>query len=105
MKPIEATTCIDAWIAAVQHLDMQPERRDYNIILEIADPISVTPRDHRIYDCADKFLKTHDGLPVSTVANTIFPLGFYRQQGADGVYNGYPAAYSSLRKHPDVLWG
>lgn len=105
MKPIESSTCIQAWLAAVQHLITQPERRDYNVILEVADPITVTDSDNRIYDRLDSFLKQRDGVPLSTVANTIFPLGFYRQSGAKGIYEEYPAAYPSLRKHPDANWG
>lgn len=105
MKPIEALTCTEAWVTASKHLLQMPGRRDYNIVLEIADPITVTPRDLKVISRVDRFLRSKDGLPVCTVANTIFPLSYYQHEGAEGIFESYPAAHDTLKKHPDAYWG
>ena len=108
MKPIEAKTCVDAWIQASEYLLEQKDDawRAYNIILEIADPLSLPPPDRVTFDILDSFLRTRGGLPINTVVNTIFPAQLYVRHGAAGVYERYISeVYPQVKKHPDCSWG
>ena len=91
MKTFEADTCVDAWLSASEFLLEQPEWRAYTIVLEIADPLALPPRDRAVHDVVDGFLRRKRGLPISTVVNTIFPAQLYERHGPDGVYEQYPA--------------
>ncbi|MEX0697742.1 MAG: hypothetical protein WEB85_03110 [Dongiaceae bacterium] len=93
MKAIEADTCVDAWLRASTFLLDQPDWRAYTIVLEIANPLALPPRDRAIHDIVDGFLRRKGGLPISTVVNTIFPAQLYERYGAAGVYEQYPAIH------------
>jgi hypothetical protein len=73
MKAIEAQTCVGAWMQACEFLLGQNEDhwRAYNVILEIADPLSLPPPDRAAFEILDRFLTQHGGLSVNTVVNTI----------------------------------
>lgn len=108
MKPIYATTCVDAWLQACDHLlsQDQDDRRDYNIISEIANPLAMLAPDRAVVDIVNRFFVGHGGLPFSTVVNTIFPAQLYQRHGAAGVYDRYVSdVLPEVRKHPDCTWG
>ncbi len=108
MKPIPAATCVDAWLRACDHLltKIDDHWRDYNLILEIGNPLQMTPSDHAVVRVLDRFLVEHGGLPFNTVVNTIFPAQLYLRHGADGVYDRYMSeVYPQVKKHPDCSWG
>src|SRR4051812_41658752 len=105
MTPISANTCIQAWLQAAAHLRSTSSWRDYNLILEIAEPMRVPPEDKEIYGLADNFLEVHANTSLSTIINTIFPATLYRRYGAAGVFEHYPKMWATVKRHPDIQWG
>lgn len=102
IHPITAATSTEAWLCAVNLLNRMKDRCAYNVILDIDDPIILSPTDKRIVEALDHFLVFHDKVPVTTVAGTIFPAAHYRNRGAKGVLEDFPnKIYPKLKKH----WG
>lgn len=97
--------CPEAWLAACEYLKTQDDWRAYNLIVEMTEPSILTEEGNGIYQKADGFLRKNDRQSLSTVANTIFPLSYYRKYGVHGVYERYPDAYPKIKKHPSVRWG
>ena len=65
------TTVSEAWLNAVQvSVDSAPERRLFQLVTRIGDPLTEEPR---IRTAADTLLDDLNLAPVDTVANTIFP--------------------------------
>lgn len=85
--------CASAWREAVRSVDTQPGHEAYNVIIDIADPIANATRSDGRIATVDNFLREH-AKSVETVANTIFPVGLYRQ-------NGFPAFFDVF--HDKVL--
>lgn len=102
IHPIEAKTCVEAWVKAANLLAGMSDRCAYNVILDIEDPIKLTDADHRIVQRVDRFLTGHDADPVATVAATIFPASDYRRNGVKGVFEDFPE-----RTYPKLTtrWG
>jgi hypothetical protein len=108
MKPIEAANCVDAWLQGCDYLlDQEADRWcAYNVILEIAEPMTLPSGDRAVVDILDRFLRERGGLPFSTVVNTIFPAQLYLRHGPAGVYQRYLSeVYPQIKKHPDCSWG
>lgn len=106
IKVIEAETCVDAWLQACTFLLDQPGRRAYTIVLEIAAPLALPPRDRLVYEFVDGFLRRGGALPVNTVVNTIFPVQLYERHGIVGVYKHYPEIYPQIQCHDTARsWG
>lgn len=106
MVPIVAPTPVAAWLQAAQRLLEQPGRRASRVFLEIAAPTGLPPGDHAVYDVADRFLAKRGGLPINTVANTIFPWGIYRRHGAPALYDEYLAVFPRVQRDCDARpWG
>lgn len=106
MKHVPAATCTRAWLDAATHLQTQVEQRDYNLILEIANPMSLPPEEKLIYTAVNTFLTKHEKQTVNSVVNTIFPAGFYARYGADKVISNYGEIARKIKGHPDNRrWG
>jgi len=106
MKPISAATCTSAWLEASTHLQLQPNMRDYTLILEIAEPMAMRDDEKLIYTNVNSFLTKHEKQSLNTVINTIFPAGFYARNGADAVIEAYGEIAQKIRRHPDnCRWG
>jgi hypothetical protein len=108
MKPIYAETCVDAWLQGCEHLLTQKQDawRDYNLVSEIANPLSLPPNDRAVVNLLSRFLIERNGLPFSTVVNTIFPAQLYQRHGTAGVYDRYVSdVLPQVPKHPDCAWG
>lgn len=105
MKTISAQTCTKAWLQAAQHLRDQAYWRDYNVILEVAKPMSLPAEDRGVHDLMDNFLAEKANKRLSTIINTIFPATLYRRYGREGVSEHYPKMWPTLKKHPDIIWG
>jgi hypothetical protein len=100
--PISANTCAESWLVAANLLNSLPGRYAYNLILDIESPTITTPSDHNIVRTVDRFLNSHDGDAIATVAETIFPLACYQQHGRRGVFEDFPEKiYPKLTKN----WG
>jgi hypothetical protein len=102
IHPISARTSTDAWLQAVNLLAAMPGRCAYNIILDIEDPVALSPANKNIAGALDRFLVSYDAQPIATVAGTIFPASHYRQRGAKGVLEDFPKrVYPKIKKS----WG
>lgn len=88
--PIPAQTCTEAWLKTATKLMTFKGRATYNVILDIDNPLALTPGDKAVVRKVDEFLLKHDTDPVSTVAGTIFPAAHYRRHKAAGVYTIFP---------------
>jgi len=73
IHPIQAKTCVEAWIEAATLLTGMPDRCAYNLILDIDCPLQLSDPEKRVVQTVDRFLAGHDADPVATVAATIFP--------------------------------
>lgn len=78
-----------AWLQAVSYLKAQPGRKCYNLAYLITRPDLKTAEDASVISAVDAFARSVGEHPVTTVANTIFPLACYRRGGADGIYEHY----------------
>jgi hypothetical protein len=100
---INARTCPEAWLNAIEFLSAQHDREFYNLSLAIESPDLMTPQDFRIHDLVDTFLRSHNEEPIATVAGTIFPGNYYLRDGTRGVYDVFPdQIFPKLDQHS---WG
>ncbi|KAA0591991.1 hypothetical protein J2848_003818 [Azospirillum lipoferum] len=106
MKPIYAETPTGAWLEAAEFLLTQPDLRSSRVVLEVSKPIALSKSDRTVFDTLDSFLVDRGGMPVNTVANTIFPAKMYARHGRSGIYDAYLEVYPEIKKHPDYRnWG
>ncbi len=106
MKAIIEPTCVKAWLKAVTHLAERPHQRDYNLILEIAAPMQLPAEDKQVYELVDAKYREKDGMPLSTVINTIFPASLFVNHGKSGVFDHYNSIWPKLSVHPESRkWG
>lgn len=90
MIPLSRQTRATAWLAVVEHLLRVPEHVEYNVVLEVLEPMRADPIDIRIEGEVDALLRSAGLNPLSTVAGTLFPASAYTQFGARGVFEVYP---------------
>jgi hypothetical protein len=94
---IPATTITDAWLQALGHLHRN-DRAAFDLVVAIADP---TPEhvDPLIVDALDHLLSTKRFQDVTTVRNTIFPVGLARSlHDRDKLYERYTRLLPTLRR-------
>jgi hypothetical protein len=91
---IEADTCPQAWLKAVEYLSRNHDAA-YNLVLAVRRPEVLTPADFAIHDVVDGFLREHGRPPLSTIAGTIFPANFYLHGGTEELYT-YPQIYPRI---------
>jgi hypothetical protein len=92
-------------LQATVHLRRQDGWRDYNLVLEISNPLSLSDGEKRVCEELNAFLVEHGKYSISTVINTIFPASLYVRHGATEVFRKYRTVAVSLRKHSDWAWG
>lgn len=106
MNGISRVSRAATWLAATTHLAACTHWDDYNLILEIQDPMRRDARDEFIEERVDQFLKSKGQSPLSTVAETIFPASEYRRHGPQGVFETYPnEVYPVIKRLPENQWG
>jgi hypothetical protein len=107
VKAISDNSIVGSWISACEHLSQQgTDWREYNLILEIANPTSLSNVEHTVVNHLNAFYRARDAFSVNTVVNTIFPAQLYVRYGSSGVYEKYmQETFPQLRKHPDYRWG
>jgi hypothetical protein len=98
LHPVERVHLVDAWLASVEELLDEKSSSLFNLVVAIQDPVTLTESDQMACHAVDKFLRERKSLPLITVANTIFPGGFYRDQGAEGVYEEFPKSYEITKE-------
>ena len=103
---IKAKSPTDAWMKGLSHLQEQDEWRDYNLILEIENPLALPAGERRGAEELGVFLAAHDKKPLSTVINTIFPAALCKGSDAETLIKEYMEVAPLIRCHPDNRkWG
>lgn len=104
---ITGETCPEVWLKACNYLlgKNQSQYSDYNLILEINNPLQITPEDKIIYDLVDNFLYSKGARNIDTVAATIFPASFYISKGFEKMSAEYPETIEALPKRCLGGWG
>ncbi|MGC4004072.1 MAG: hypothetical protein QM811_13505 [Pirellulales bacterium] len=95
-------SCAEAWVAACQTI-INDHDEGYNVIIDIADPVTHSEKDNAVISNVDKFLKRYDTYPIITVANTIFPQSLLIAHGPKDFYNIYHRDFASFSE--TKLWG
>lgn len=98
---IEAESVLDAWLDATDAILASNSSTIFNLVVGIHNPIALSGTEQLACHTVDEFLRAHASLPLITVANTIFPGGFYRDGGAQAVYEEYPETYAATKTN----WG
>jgi hypothetical protein len=85
---------VPIWHAAATHLLNAKHREDVNLILEINDPLTMTPDDLVRLTAVDALMRagTGCGLTLDTVASTIFPQSMYKRHGRPAMYKKIESA-------------
>lgn len=83
-----STRLVPIWHAAARHLLISPRREDYNLVLEILDPFSMTADDLARMKAVEAAMRAGMAcnLTLDTVASTIFPQSMYKRHGRPGMY-------------------
>ena len=97
---IEADTCPQAWLKAVEYLSSNHDAA-YNLVLAVRCPEVLTSADFAIHDVVDGFLREYGRPPLTTIAGTIFPANLYLHGGADELYT-YLQVYPKIPSHWDT---
>lgn len=95
---IEEKTCTSTWLKACELLAEQEDKTLYTLILGVHEPAVVTSEEFRMHDVLNEFLVLKNQLPLSSIANTLFPTGLYLQGGPDAVFREFPALYPKMRE-------
>jgi thymidylate synthase len=101
ISTVEADSVVDAWLDSVDTILDSRERSIFNLVVGIRNPVMLDDVDQLVCHEVDEFLRAHESLPLITVANTIFPGGFYRDGGAEAVYDEFPQIYTASKEK----WG
>jgi len=108
MEFLKAQTIPEVWLLGVEHLAGLRPREDFDVFLNVATPTVLTTRDTDVSKLVGEFLKNHNGTPVETVAETIFPIQDYIRGGEKGVFEIYPKRMEKIhnaRASIDRGWG
>src|SRR4051794_3197935 len=87
-RGIKEKSCARAWAAACMSI-MGTRDQGYNVVIDVADPVTHDAKDNQAITLVDKFLRQHEENPVVTVANTIFPQALYEAYGSPDFYGIY----------------
>ncbi|ALC91530.1 hypothetical protein AM500_18375 [Bacillus sp. FJAT-18017] len=91
---IKGDNISDAWLKAISFL-LNNNNESYNLIVEIEDP--TTEVQQLKYDL-DTILVYNSQQRVETVANTIFPIGLYREGNREKLYERFYDLYPRIRQ-------
>ncbi len=106
MNSITSESLATTWLAALQHLSDSEGWDEYNLILEVGQPMRRGALEREIESRVDAFLRAAGKSTISTVAETIFPASEYRRHGPKGVYETYPdVIYPAIKPLPELRWG
>ena len=86
-----ARTPVRAWLAAVERLRANGDMM--GLMLHIEEPTRFGAEEEAVVREVDRFLRGRGKQSVSTVANTIFPIGLDRGDGVEGISERYLAVY------------
>ncbi|MBR9802765.1 hypothetical protein GYB59_14235 [bacterium] len=95
-------SCAQAWVEACKEI-MLTKDEGYNIVIDVADPITHSENDNEVITLVDKFLKLHDKYPIISVSNTIFPQSLLDAHGPTEFYKIYHRDFDLLTE--TKRWG
>lgn len=95
-------SCAQAWVAACKDI-MLTKDEGYNIVIDVADPITHSRNDNEVITLVDKFLKVHDKYPIISVSNTVFPQSLLEAHGPVEFYKIYHRNFDLLTE--TKRWG
>jgi hypothetical protein len=91
MVPISGEeTREETWLKAIKHLLNAEDNMEYNLIMEIANPVKRNAQSIKIAKAFEALLESSGKPPLHTVADTIFPAFEYKKHGKAGVFEVYP---------------
>jgi hypothetical protein len=104
-KIFESDRIIPAWHAAARYLLDVKDHEDFNLVLEVAQPLAIAPEDRPVYQEVDRAIRTASKQTESllTVMGTIFPQQLYDQYGRPALYEKYRSMLNKAQK-PNT-WG
>lgn len=106
MKLIKGQSAPEVWLSGARHLAQRVNREDFDVFLHIATPTVLSTQDAANLARVDHFLTSRGGLPVNTVAETIFPLEDYLRGGVKELFEVYPARMVEIHHaRSDRRWG
>jgi hypothetical protein len=106
MELIKGNTAPEVWLSASEYLLGRKPHEDFDVFLNLATPTALSAADRQTLKLVDQFLVDHNGLPLSTVAETIFPMQDYLRGGAKAVHTTYPERMAAIhRARSDRRWG
>lgn len=106
MELLRGGTAPMVWLLGAEHLFSRKPRDDFDVFLNVATPTVLSQEDVQVLKLVDTFLISHGGLPISTVAETIFPLQDYLRGGATQVHEVYPERMAVIHhSRNDRRWG
>lgn len=88
-------SCAQAWVVACEEI-MLTKDEGYNIVVDVANPITHSEKDNEVITLVDKFLKLHDKYPITSVSNTIFPQSLLDAHGPVEFYKIYHRDFDRL---------
>ncbi len=96
-------SCARAWVAAaLKIIDTGDE--GYNVVIDVADPITHDDKDNEVITLVDRFLRLHHENPIITVSNTIFPQSLYDAHGSPEFYAISHRDFDKMSRETR-LWG
>ena len=95
---VEDKTCTSTWLNACGLLAAQPDQTLYTLVLGVESPATVTAEEFHMHEILNEFLVAWDQLPLSSIANTLFPAGHYLQGGVDAVFKEFPVLYPKMKE-------
>lgn len=102
----QGLSIVPTWREAARYL-LSRAKDDYqaqNLVLEIADPRTMTDDDGALIRRVDALMREADAdTAIERVAGTIFPEGMYRRVGYPGFYERYLATMARAKKKG--TWG
>jgi thymidylate synthase len=96
-------SCARAWVAAASAI-IETGDEGYNVVIDVADPITHDDKDNEVIALIDKFLKMQDQNPIITVSNTIFPQSLYDEHGSPEFYAISHRDFDKMSRETK-LWG
>ncbi len=106
MELVKGNSVSQLWLAAATYLESAKGREDFDVFLNTSSPIALSTEDAKVIAMVDAFLRQHGGLPIETVAETIFPLQDYVRGGKTAVFETYPKRMEKIHAaRSDARWG
>ncbi len=104
---ISQPNCASAWLHASQSVHALPGHQSNHVVIDVEDPVSQSDDERIVVQAVDSFIERHleNGLPVRSVANTIFPQATYEDHGKPDFYGVYiEKVFPRLKRSPRD-WG